>query len=68
MTYWMVNGSVLAVLVVLCACTPYVVRKNDVFGVFFPDSASQLKKCVPCGCIILCFVCSQGYCALAFGA
>ena len=44
MTYWMVNGSVLAVLVVLCACTPYVVRKNDVFGDFFPDSASQLKK------------------------
>ncbi len=44
MTYWVVNGCILLVLVALCAITPYVIRKNDVFGVYFPDSASQLEK------------------------
>ncbi len=44
MMYWAMNGSIFAILVIICACTPYVIRKNDVFGIYFPDSASELEQ------------------------
>lgn len=42
MMYWLISGSTFAVLILLCAFTPYVIRRNDVFGVYFPDTAAQL--------------------------
>lgn len=44
MMYWLINGSTFVVLVLLCSFTPYLIRKNDVFGVFFPDSEVDLEK------------------------